>query len=51
MRSPAELDRPEPPPPPLRIRRRRLRTDIVSEAARVDPVLRMLLAPDDLDSL
>ena len=43
---------PQPKPPQLKThRRRRRRTDIVSEAMRVDPHLRMLIAPDELDGL
>ena len=53
MRTPEDLDRAEPAPaPPLKTHRRRpRRTDIVSEAMRADPALRMQLAPDELDSL
>lgn len=53
MRTPESLDRTQAAPPPkLKThRRRRRRTDIVSEAMRVDPALRQAISPDELDGI
>lgn len=53
MRSPEDLDRAEPTrTAPLKThRRQRRRTDIVSEAMRIDPALRQAISPDELDGI
>lgn len=52
MRTPEALDRTDPKPAPLKTHRRKTRrTDIVSEAMRVDPALRLAVTGDELDSV
>lgn len=55
VRSPEDLDQADRPSPvPKQLARRRPRpasVDIVTDAMRVDPALRMMIAPDEIDSL